>query len=233
METLFLIPARGGSKGVPTKNIKLLAGRPLIYYTIDNARALSSDDNICVSTDDDKIIQIVENYGLSIPFKRPAELATDSSGTYEVIMHALDYYEKKGKLFDVVILLQPTSPFRKSIQITEAIELFKISLDMVVSVKETHANPYFVLFEENTEGYLEKSKKAAFTRRQDCPKVWELNGAIYVFNVKSLKQKHISEFSRIVKYNMDDASSMDIDNQMDWMFSEFLIEKGLVNKRTK
>ena len=230
MEPLFLIPARGGSKGLPGKNIKVFLGKPLICHSIDNARTLTADENICVSTDDDNIIRIVEDYGLAVPFKRPAELASDTSGTYEVILHALKHYEKKGKRFDVVILLQPTSPFRKSSQIAEAIKMFTSDIDMVASVKETHANPYYLLFEENTQGYLEKSKKANFTRRQDCPKVWELNGAIYILNTKSLKQQPISEFKKIVKYEMDDLTSMDIDTPADWMFSEFLVEKGLVKK---
>lgn len=227
MELLFVIPARGGSKGIPGKNIKQLAGKPLICYAIDNARALSGDENICVSSDDDDIIRTAEEYGLKIPFKRPAQLATDTSGMYEVILHALDYYNRAGKTFEAVVLLQPTSPFRKSNQISEAINLYKDSIDMVVSVKETHANPYYMLYEENVHGYLEKSKKANFVRRQDCPAVWELNGAIYVLNVRSLKQKPISEFDRIVKYRMDDLSSVDIDNKIDWMFSEFLIEADL------
>jgi CMP-N,N'-diacetyllegionaminic acid synthase len=229
VEILFLIPARGGSKGIPQKNIKLLSGKPLIYYAIDSARVLSVDENICVSTDDDSISEIVSNYGLDIPFKRPHEFATDTSGTYEVILHALNHYETKGKSFDVVVLLQPTSPFRKSNQITEALKLFSTNIDMVVSVKETKSNPYYVLFEEDMEGFLRKSKEATFTRRQDCPKVWELNGAIYILNVQSLKQKHMTEFDRIVKYPMDDLTSIDIDDQIDWMFCEFLIEKGLVN----
>ena len=94
MKYLVVIPARGGSKGIPRKNIKPLAGKPLIYYTIDTARAIVPDEDICVSTDDDGIIQIVENYGLKVYFKRPDELATDTAGTYEVLLHALDFYEK-------------------------------------------------------------------------------------------------------------------------------------------
>ena len=233
MEPLFIIPARGGSKGLPGKNVKVLAGKPLICHAIDNARALSTDDNICISTDDDTIIGIAENYGLPVEFKRPSDLAADNSGMYEVLLHALNHYERRGKRYDVTVLLQPTSPFRKVNQIAEAISIFQSDIDMVVSVKETHSNPYSVLFEENPHGYLEKSKKGNFVRRQDCPTVWELNGAIYVLNVESLRRKPISEFDRIVKYCMDDLTSIDIDNKIDWMFSEFLIEKGLINNSQK
>ena len=104
MKVLYLIPARGGSKGVPGKNVKLLAGKPLIAYAIDAARgAGATDDDICVSTDDAEIARVVEEYGLAVPFMRPDSLAQDNSGTYEVIIHALDYYEAKGIVYDVVI----------------------------------------------------------------------------------------------------------------------------------
>ena len=96
MKILSIIPARGGSKGIPHKNIKPFLGRPLIYYTIDTARSICSDENICVSTDDPEIIRIVQEYGLKVPFVRPTELATDKAGTYEVLLHALNFYEKLG-----------------------------------------------------------------------------------------------------------------------------------------
>lgn len=117
MEILYIIPARGGSKGIPRKNIKLLAGRPLICYSIDVARALTSDENICVSTDDNEIIRVVEEYGLKVPFKRPDYLATDTATTNDVLLHALEYYEAQGKQYDVIVLLQPTSPLRKIAQL--------------------------------------------------------------------------------------------------------------------
>lgn len=98
MNTLVIIPARGGSKGIPYKNIKQLQGRPLIYYTIDAARCITDDAHICISTDDNKIIKTVEDYGISVPFKRPDALATDTAGTYEVLLHALNCYEKGENL---------------------------------------------------------------------------------------------------------------------------------------
>src|SRR5574344_397852 len=124
MNILTIIPARGGSKGIPHKNIKPLNGKPLIYYTIDCARAICNDEDICVSTDDAEIISVVEQYGLKVPFVRPAELASDTAGTYEVLLHALDFYEKQGRHYDVVLLLQNTSPFRSSLHVKEALELY-------------------------------------------------------------------------------------------------------------
>ena len=120
MKILVIIPARGGSKGITHKNIKPLNGKPLIHYTIDEAREIVSDEDICVSTDDPEIIKCVEDYGLKVPFVRPKELATDTAGTYEVLLHALNFYEKQGRHYDVVLLLQNTSPFRKADQIKEA-----------------------------------------------------------------------------------------------------------------
>ncbi|WP_415830601.1 cytidylyltransferase domain-containing protein, partial [Gillisia limnaea] len=214
---IVVIPARGGSKGVPGKNIKELGGKPLIQYTIEAAREIFEDDQILVSTDSIEIKNTVENLGLRVPFKRPPELATDEAGSYEVLLHALNFFEDSyGKKPKTMVLLQPTSPFRNAKNITEALNLYNDSMDMVVSVKETAANPYYVLREENEQGYLENSKKANFERRQDCPKVWELNGAIYVLNTESLKSKPISQFTKIVKYVMDEYSSHDIDSKLDW-----------------
>ena len=226
MKILVVIPARGGSKGIPRKNIKPFAGKPLIYYTIDTARAIVPDEDICVSTDDDEIIQVVEDYGLNVPFKRPAELATDTAGTYEVLIHAIDYYEKQGKQFDVVLLLQNTSPFRTVEHVKEALALYNPEVDMVVSVKECLANPYYCVFEENQEGYLHICKgDGTIYRRQDAPKVYEYNGAVYVINVDSLKKQHMHQFSKRVKYVMDERSSFDLDTMNDWMIAESLASK--------
>jgi CMP-N,N'-diacetyllegionaminic acid synthase len=221
MKPLVIIPARGGSKGVPGKNIKILGGKPLIHYTIEAAQEVVANELICVTTDDAEIKACAEKAGVMVPFIRPAELASDTSGTYEVLLHALSFYENKGYSPDIVILLQPTSPFRTSYHIKKAVELYNPAIDMVVSVKETRSNPYYVLFEENENGHLEKSKKGNFMRRQDCPHVYELNGAIYVMNCESLQKQHYIDFKRIVKYLMDDISSIDIDSMVDWKLAEF------------
>jgi len=225
MKPLVIIPARGGSKGVPKKNIKLLGGQRLIYYTIEAAKAVFEDQFICVSTDDLEIKKVVEQTGLKIPFLRPAELATDTAGTYEVLLHALNYYENLEYFPDTIILLQPTSPYRTAEHIKEAIKLYTTEIDMVVSVKETKSNPYFNLFEEDVDGFLKKSKESDYTRRQDCPKVWEYNGAVYVINVESLKNTTINKFKKVKKYVMDELSSLDIDSEMDLKFVELLIKK--------
>ena len=229
MKILTIIPARGGSKGIPHKNIKPLNGKPLIYYTIDCARAICNDEDICVSTDDAEIISVVEQYGLKVPFVRPAELASDTAGTYEVLLHALDFYEKQGRHYDVVLLLQNTSPFRSSLHVKEALELYSPEIDMVVSVKETSSNPYYNCFEENGNGFLMISKgDGLYTRRQDVPKAYEYNGAIYVINPESLKKMPLGKFSKRIKYVMDDIHSVDLDNVIDWKFAELIIKEGIV-----
>jgi len=224
MNTLIIIPARGGSKGIPGKNIKLLDGKPLITYTIDVARSITSDDNICVSTDDHDIIKVTEDYGLKVPFVRPQELATDSANPYYVHLHAIQYYEQQGRFFESIMVLQPTSPFRTIVQAREALELYHSGVDMVASVVQTRSNPYFVLFEEDEDGFLRKSKQGDFTSRQESPKVYELNGAIYIINIDSLKKKQINKFERVIKYEMEEESSLDLDTPLDWKFCEFYLK---------
>lgn len=223
MKYLVLIPARGGSKGVPKKNIKLLNDKPLIHYTIEAARAIFSDEDICVSTDSEEIKTVVEATGLKVPFLRPAHLATDIADSQSVLLHALDFYETKGKKYDVVVLLQPTSPFRNFRHIQEAVNLYSADLDMVVSVKQTKANPYFSLFEENQNGFLEISKKGNFTRRQDCPDVWEYNGAIYIINTNEVRKQKISQFKQVKKYIMSSEDSVDIDTELDFRLAELVV----------
>ena len=226
---LVIIPARGGSKGIPRKNIKALNGKPLIEYTIDCARAIAPDKNICVSTDDNEIIDVVQAYGLLVPFKRPAELASDTAGTYEVLLHALEFYEKQGKHFDIIVLLQNTSPFRTPDHVKEALALYDDGLDMVVSVKECAANPYYCVFEEDEEGYLHVSKgEGNITRRQDAPKVYEYNGAIYVINPVSLKQMPLNKFSKRRKYVMDELHSIDLDTMIDWQIAEMMLNEKMI-----
>ena len=229
MECLVIIPARGGSKGIPHKNIKELAGKPLIHYTIDVARGVADDKDICVSTDAPDIIKCVEDYGLKVPFVRPAELATDTAGTYEVLLHALDFYEKKGRHYDVVLLLQNTSPFRTVQHVKEALELYRPDIDMVVSVNETKTNPYYNCFEDNEDGFLKKTlDSTSFVRRQDAPVTYEYNGAIYVINPEQLKIMSLGKFSKRIKYVMDDIHSVDLDNMMDWKYAEFIMKEGLL-----
>lgn len=229
MKTLVIIPARGGSKGIPHKNIKPLGGKALICYAIDNARSVVGDEDICVSTDDPEIVRTVEEYGLKVPFVRPASLASDTAGTYGVLLHALDFYEKQDKHYDAVLLLQPTSPFRRNEDIRGALEKYDSGVDMVVSVKSASSNPYYNCFEENADGFLCHSKgDGRYVRRQDAPEAWEYNGAVYVINPESLKKSPFSEFKRIRKHVMDDIHSLDLDTPLDWKIAELLLAENLI-----
>jgi N-acylneuraminate cytidylyltransferase len=227
MKYLCLIPARGGSKGIPRKNIRPLGGKPLIYFSLNIALQLS-DTIVCVSTDDEEIAEIVRNYGVDIPFMRPPELAADSTPSRDVIIHALDFYQKIGITFTAIILLQPTSPFRLLQHVNVCLSKFNPTLDMVVSVKKSLANPYYNLFEEDTGGFLVKSKPGNFKRRQDCPPVFEVNGSVYIINPDSIREKDFANFSRIIKYEMPSEYSVDIDEPIDWELAELLIEKGMI-----
>lgn len=224
---LVVIPARGGSKGIPGKNIKPLAGRPLLAYTIDCARAIADDTDICVSTDDHSIKKVAELEGLNVPFLRPAHLAEDTSGTYEVLLHALQYFADQGRQYDDILLLQPTSPLRRPAQVVEALTHYRERMpELLVSVRESSANPYYNLFEETPEGYLRKSKEGNYIRRQDCPQVYEYNGAIYLTSVSSLKARPYHQMHQVVKFVMDGHSSVDLDTLEDWAYVSWLMEKA-------
>ena len=229
MKYLVVIPARGGSKGIPHKNIKPLGGKPLIYYSIDVARQFTTDENICVTTDDAEIISVVEQHGLKVPFVRPAELATDTCGSSEVIQHAYQFFADKGFKYDAIVLLQPTSPFRKVEFIKEAVALYDDSIDMVTSVRPAACNPYYDGFEENTDGLLQISKgDGTIARRQEAPKVWQQNGSIYVINPKSLIEKGMGGFTKIKKYAMPETYSVDLDTMLDWKMAELIIKEGVL-----
>lgn len=226
MKKLFLIPARGGSKGLPGKNILPLAGKPMIIYTIDAVLPmLEPGDEICVSTDDQKIVDIVEKQGIKVPFLRPEILSNDTASSQQVIEHALEWYTNQRVFFDVLVLLQPTSPLRTTNHIQEAFKKWSKDIDMIVSVKETDSNPYYVLFEEDRNFFLQKSKKGNFTRRQDCPMVYEFNGAIYIISIESLKNKSLNKFKKVKKYLMSKRSSIDIDDTIDFKLADLIIKE--------
>ena len=218
---LVVIPARGGSKGIPYKNIKNLNGKPLITYSIDVARQIVSDEHICVSTDDEKIKKVVEDYGLKVPFLRPDDLATDTATTNDVLLHTIQFYEREGILYDIILLLQPTSPLRTEQHLKEALALYQEDCDMVVSVRKSHAP--VVLCQEDERGYLESLFNRKNSRRQDLFSFYEYNGAIYIINVKSLKNIGLSNFEKKIKYVMDDSSSIDIDTPIDWEIAEYFL----------
>ena len=227
MKYLAVITARGGSKGIPRKNTKPLNGKPLILYTVEAAKKVFQDQHIYVSTDSQEIKNTVESSGLEVPFLRPAELATDTSSSEDVLKHAIKEAVKKGLLFDAVVLLQPTSPFRNEEHIQSAITEFeKDPESLLLSVTEARENPYYTLMEEDKDGFLQKSKEATFTRRQDCPSVWNVNGAIYVFPKKDFIEGGFDTLSKR-KFIMNALAAIDIDSSSDWTIAESLLKAGI------
>ena len=223
-DTLFLIPARGGSKGIPQKNIKLLAGKPLIHYSIAYARLFTDDAHICLSTDDEKIVDCAKEIGLSVPFIRPSHFASDTASSFDVMKHAIQFFEERSIFYKRLVLLQPTSPFREEMHFIEAIQLFNEETEVVVSVVESANNPYYNLFEENKDAFLTISKgEGKYTRRQDCPPVYAFNGSLYIFDIETLKNSSsFKDLTSIKKYVMEEKYAMDLDTPADWTYCEYL-----------
>lgn len=213
-DTLFVITARGGSKGLPGKNIKDLCGKPLIAYSIDVARAFTSDENICVSTDSEEIKKVVEAYGLKVPFVRPDYLATDTATSNDVLVHAVIFYKEQGREYKKLCLLQPTSPLRTEEDVEGAMKLYRDDIDMVVSVVKSHAPA--VLCQDDEEGFVQLVYNKRGVGRQQLAEMYEYNGAIYVMQVASLLSKGMGGFSKRVKYVMSKEHSVDIDDIYDF-----------------
>lgn len=226
---LFIIPARGGSKGIPRKNIRDFCGRPLIAYSVDVARELAGDDlsRIILSTDDAEIADAGRSMGLKMDYMRPEELATDTAGSREVILDAMDYADSCGVDYDCVVLLQPTSPLRTADDVRRTLNAYSEDVDMAVTVVLSDANPYYNLFESDSEtGYLHISKGTGLiTRRQDAPKVWQFNGAVYVINPQSIRREPLGAFARRVPVEMPAERSVDLDTPADWAIAEELMRK--------
>ncbi len=225
MKLLGIIPARAGSKGVPGKNTKSLGGKPLIAYTIESAKQSSLID-IIVSTDSEEIAAIALERGAAIPFMRPAELATDSAKSIDVVIHAVQEMQKQGKQYDAVVLLQPTNPFRPSGFIDKAINLFRENnCDALVSVLPVphEYNPHWV-FEPDANGYLHIATGDAtiIPRRQELPKAFYRDGCIYITRTDVLLSQQ-SFFGKTLCYiEADPALHVNIDTLEDWELAEKL-----------
>ncbi|WP_295234458.1 acylneuraminate cytidylyltransferase family protein [Sediminibacterium sp.] len=230
--TLFIIPARKGSKGLPGKNTKILGSLPLISYSINFAkRNKSENDEICISTDDEEVIRIAKESLVPPPFIRPNLLANDNASTFDVIKHALQYYLQLGKKFDNLVLLQPTSPFRLDSDLIQMRgKYIESNAEMVVSVKHAKENPYFTLFKENEEGFIAKYlTEPIYTRRQDCPPCYAYNGSIYLVNCMAFEKKGNFNFDKIVKHVMPEERSVDIDTITDWLIAEYYLNHTYEN----
>jgi len=227
MKILAIIPARGGSKGVPRKNIRLLGNKPLIEYTIDAAIEASVFEKIVVSTDDQEIAIAAEKAGCKPPFIRPTELAQDDSTSISVVQHAINFFEQQNVFFDAVCLLQPTTPFREKGFINKAINVFKeTNSDSLISVLPVphEYNPHWVFEELNGTLKISTGDETIIPRRQELPKAYHRDGSLYITRIGILKNE--SFFGKKISYiesNME--LYVNIDTLKDWEKAEKLLEK--------
>ena len=209
-KVLDIIPARGGSKGIPHKNIINLCGKPLIAYTIEAANQSTYIDTVIVSTDDVDIQRISEQYGALVPFLREAKIASDEATTISVVVDAVKRLEVNGEKFDVVILLQPTSPLRTTEEIDVAIDIFfQNNMQGIVSVNVAEVSPFLLRTIEGSQLQRIISKNSTI-RRQDMPTYYEVNGAIYINAISDIKES-LSFNDNPIPYIMSCEHSIDID----------------------
>ncbi len=227
---ILTVCARGGSKGVPGKNIQPLLGKPLIGYTLEQAKKLPWVDRIAVSTDDPKIKQVAENYGIEVPFMRPKILATDSAAKVPTIIHAIQSTEKYWQeKYDIDIDLDVTCPLRTLADIENCLKLLlEPGTKVVFSVFNSPRNPYFNMVEPDRKGYLHLSKKLLkpIVRRQDAPRVYGMNSSIWAAWVKDLCLEKTYFTNQTRGYLMPDERSIDIDRPIDFDFVEFMLKKN-------
>ena len=222
--TIATLCARGGSKGLPGKNIRPFAGRPLIVHSIEQALACRGLDGVYVSTDSDEIAAVARAAGAEVPYLRPAELAGDHAGKLPVIEHLVRHLEGQGLRVARIVDLQPTSPLRAPADIEAAM---RVQEELVVSVCEASDNPYFNLCEQGADGLLRLSKGDGSARRQDTPPVFALNGSIYVWQRAALARAagHGLWSVRVAPFIMPRWRSVDIDDLEDFEYAQWLYER--------
>lgn len=236
-KVLGIIPARGGSKDIPQKNIRLLGGKPLVVWTIEGAKKSKSLNRLVLSTDSEEIAEIAEKYGAEVPFLRPAELARDDSPTIDVIRHCLEHLKKAENYSpDAVVILQPTTPFRKPEDIDKAIALyFQNNMSTVVSVSKVpgHYSPEWQLVIDDVTGVLTTLKGENLlklkTRRQLLRDTYYRNGEIYVFNPNNVVRKNSIYGDTVTALITETKVNINIDTDIDFECAEFLLERGKIN----
>lgn len=227
MKILGVIPARGGSKGVPGKNIKVLGGKPLIQYTLEVAKQSKLITKSIVSTDSEEIADCAQSLGAKVPFIRPASLALDKSPTLPVIQHALEFYLAKGESFDAVCLLQVTNPFRLPGFIDQAISRFiELQCDALISVLPVphEFNPHWI-FEPDAHGFIKiaTGEEKIIPRRQDLPPAFFRDGSVYITRTDVLLNQN-SLFGRTLGYIQSNPQwHVNIDTPEDWAKAEDMV----------
>lgn len=226
---LAIIPARGGSKGLPEKNIKHLRGRPLIAYTIEQAKTSKYIDEIFVSTDNELIANTAKEFGISVPFLRPAELAKDTSSSMDVVEHVLSHFENRNTFYDYIVLLEPTSPLRKKDDIDNAIQLAisNESADGIISLGEVHMEHPMIVKKVNKNGniisYIDEVKK--ISQRQQADKAYFPYGVIYMIKTEVFKREKSFYTNNIMPYFIERWQNYEVDDIFDFIAIEAILNK--------
>lgn len=222
MSLLILIPARQGSKGLPNKNVKLLGDKELITYTIDFANKIASkDDSICISSDDKRVLEIANKLNVDNIIDRPKHLSSDNTTMQDVVLHALDFMESVGSKFKSVLLLQPTSPFRREEDFYKLKSIYEnTDCQMVATVTKSKHNPFFNSFIAEDDNKLKRYSEISFNNRQETPNTVVMNGSMYLFKSKEIKNYNFNQFNNIYSLQLNEEFSIDIDTIYDWLVAE-------------
>ena len=222
MKILALIPARGGSKRLPGKNIRVLGGKPLIVWSIDAAREIPDICDILISTDDPAIAKVCSEAGAYVPWLRPSELATDTASSIDVTLHALNWYESEHGEIDGILLLQPTSPFRTRKMVSRGIELFvKHDRQAVIGVSLTNAHPMWMLKVEGEYLVPFIKEHGLGIRSQDLPPAYVINGSFYLITPTMLRVNKTFFVKKLIPLLIEsEHEALDIDTEWDWKVAE-------------
>lgn len=235
MDILYLITARGGSKGILGKNLREISGISLVGYKAISARKSKYCSRLIISTDSPEIQENARHYGVEVPFTRPAELATDTATSAQVIAHAIEWVEGAGERYDAIMLLEPSSPFARSFDYDNAVEMMVQSgANAVVGVRPMEVHSVYIRQldkQRRLSQDIDRLREARRERRQDMPQECTPNGALYLFKWEYFK-KHRSiyhEYEKVFGYMMDRFYSIEIDEPIDLYWAEFLVEKGYIS----
>lgn len=227
-----VIPARGGSKGVPRKNIRLLAGKPLIAYSIETALASKSIDRVIVSTEDPEIAEIAIKYGAEVPFMRPKELAEDDSPEWLTWQHVVSSLQANGDNVEVMICIPPTSPLRAVEDVESCINLLEEGdADLVFTIRTAQRNPFFNMIVLDSDGYaqLVLSPTEKISRRQDAPPMYDVTTVAYAVRPEFLLKSNSIFEGKVKTVLVPDERALDIDTEVDFKFAEFLLSQAVTS----
>lgn len=222
---LAMIPARGGSKGIKDKNIYNLAGKPLIGYTIEAAKASKYVDGIMINTDSKKIAAVCEKMGVSVPVLRPAQYASDNAKTIDAVMWAIDWLNMNDRAYDILVLLQPTSPLRTTFDIDGAIEKFiDCKCNSLLSISRAEVSPIHIRMIDSSGKMIKLLDKNSTIRRQDMPDYYKVNGSIYINLINEITSE-TSFNDNMIPYIINEQNAIDIDGFEDLHLAEYFINR--------